>query len=74
MGPPVSITARLLSTLQRPFPFSHPMSSSSLSPTALPLGPANYSAPTMYTGASYGTWISPRNPYVAHGACSWESW
>eukprot|EP00959_Pyramimonas_sp_CCMP1952_P365095 7645126-Pyramimonas_sp.AAC.1 len=21
-----------------------------------------------------GTWISPRNRYVAHGACSWESW
>eukprot|EP00976_Prorocentrum_cordatum_P010440 208672-Prorocentrum_minimum.AAC.2 len=19
-------------------------------------------------------WISPRTPYVAHGACSWESW
>eukprot|EP00976_Prorocentrum_cordatum_P062673 1176807-Prorocentrum_minimum.AAC.7 len=28
----------------------------------------------MYTGASCGTWISPRNQYVAHGACSWESW
>eukprot|EP00959_Pyramimonas_sp_CCMP1952_P040525 847434-Pyramimonas_sp.AAC.1 len=27
---------------------------------------------TLYTGASYGTWICPRNPYVAHGACSWE--
>eukprot|EP00959_Pyramimonas_sp_CCMP1952_P155891 3260655-Pyramimonas_sp.AAC.1 len=27
----------------------------------------------MYTGASCGTWISPRNPYVALGACSWES-
>eukprot|EP00976_Prorocentrum_cordatum_P064333 1177453-Prorocentrum_minimum.AAC.3 len=25
-------------------------------------------------GASYGTWISPRKQYVAHGACSWESW
>eukprot|EP00976_Prorocentrum_cordatum_P111449 1195368-Prorocentrum_minimum.AAC.3 len=23
---------------------------------------------------SCGTWISPRNQYVAHGACSWESW
>eukprot|EP00976_Prorocentrum_cordatum_P101293 1192574-Prorocentrum_minimum.AAC.1 len=28
----------------------------------------------MYTGASCGTWISPRKQYVAHGACSWESW
>eukprot|EP00976_Prorocentrum_cordatum_P056794 1145495-Prorocentrum_minimum.AAC.1 len=28
----------------------------------------------MYTGASCGTWISPRNPYVAHGARSRESW
>eukprot|EP00959_Pyramimonas_sp_CCMP1952_P189921 3973316-Pyramimonas_sp.AAC.1 len=28
----------------------------------------------MYTGASYGTWISPKNQYVAHGARSWESW
>eukprot|EP00959_Pyramimonas_sp_CCMP1952_P367236 7691618-Pyramimonas_sp.AAC.1 len=28
----------------------------------------------MYTGASCGTWISPANQYVAHGACSWESW
>eukprot|EP00976_Prorocentrum_cordatum_P036873 750237-Prorocentrum_minimum.AAC.1 len=28
----------------------------------------------MYTGASCGTWISPRNQYVAHGACPWESW
>eukprot|EP00976_Prorocentrum_cordatum_P083458 1185254-Prorocentrum_minimum.AAC.1 len=27
----------------------------------------------MYTGALCGTWISPRNPYVAHGARSWES-
>eukprot|EP00976_Prorocentrum_cordatum_P090463 1188140-Prorocentrum_minimum.AAC.2 len=26
----------------------------------------------MYTGASCGTWIRPRNQYVAHGACSWE--
>eukprot|EP00976_Prorocentrum_cordatum_P107644 1194677-Prorocentrum_minimum.AAC.5 len=28
----------------------------------------------MYTGALCGTWISPRKQYVAHGACSWESW
>eukprot|EP00959_Pyramimonas_sp_CCMP1952_P131786 2755399-Pyramimonas_sp.AAC.1 len=28
----------------------------------------------MYTGASCGTWISPRNQYVSHAACSWESW
>eukprot|EP00959_Pyramimonas_sp_CCMP1952_P342699 7179546-Pyramimonas_sp.AAC.2 len=28
----------------------------------------------MYTGASCGTLISPRNHYVAYGACSWESW
>eukprot|EP00976_Prorocentrum_cordatum_P085343 1186043-Prorocentrum_minimum.AAC.4 len=28
----------------------------------------------MYTGASCGTLIGPRNQYVAHGACSWESW
>eukprot|EP00976_Prorocentrum_cordatum_P106900 1194544-Prorocentrum_minimum.AAC.5 len=28
----------------------------------------------MYTGASCGTWISPRNQYVAHGAHSWEFW
>eukprot|EP00976_Prorocentrum_cordatum_P009417 187775-Prorocentrum_minimum.AAC.1 len=27
----------------------------------------------MYTGASYGTWIRPRNPHVAHGARPWES-
>eukprot|EP00976_Prorocentrum_cordatum_P108885 1194926-Prorocentrum_minimum.AAC.2 len=27
----------------------------------------------MYTGASCGgTWIGPRNQYVARGACSWE--
>eukprot|EP00976_Prorocentrum_cordatum_P027844 565190-Prorocentrum_minimum.AAC.1 len=31
-------------------------------------------SPTLYTGASCGTWISPRNQYVAHGACSLESW
>eukprot|EP00976_Prorocentrum_cordatum_P069857 1179716-Prorocentrum_minimum.AAC.1 len=30
--------------------------------------------PTLYTSASYGTWISPRNLYIAHGACSWQSW
>eukprot|EP00959_Pyramimonas_sp_CCMP1952_P030605 641540-Pyramimonas_sp.AAC.1 len=28
----------------------------------------------MYTGASCGTWISPSNQHVVHGACSWESW
>eukprot|EP00959_Pyramimonas_sp_CCMP1952_P128859 2694849-Pyramimonas_sp.AAC.2 len=28
----------------------------------------------MYTGAPYGTLKSPRNQYVAHGACSLESW
>eukprot|EP00976_Prorocentrum_cordatum_P081183 1184281-Prorocentrum_minimum.AAC.2 len=28
----------------------------------------------MYTGASCGNWISPRNQYVAHGAYSWEFW
>eukprot|EP00976_Prorocentrum_cordatum_P028936 588306-Prorocentrum_minimum.AAC.4 len=26
----------------------------------------------MYTGVWCGTWISPRNQYVAHGARSWE--
>eukprot|EP00959_Pyramimonas_sp_CCMP1952_P109812 2297246-Pyramimonas_sp.AAC.1 len=37
----VPTVARVLSTPQRPFPFSHPVSSSPLSTTALPLGPAN---------------------------------
>eukprot|EP00976_Prorocentrum_cordatum_P053745 1084054-Prorocentrum_minimum.AAC.1 len=32
-----------------------------------------FGSPTLYTGASCGTWISPRSQYVAHGACSWES-
>eukprot|EP00959_Pyramimonas_sp_CCMP1952_P414313 8680730-Pyramimonas_sp.AAC.1 len=40
-GPPVPITARVHSTPQRTFPFSHPVFSSPLSATALPLGPAN---------------------------------
>eukprot|EP00976_Prorocentrum_cordatum_P097726 1191106-Prorocentrum_minimum.AAC.1 len=34
-GPPVPITARVHSTPQRPFPFSHPVPSSPLSPTSL---------------------------------------
>eukprot|EP00976_Prorocentrum_cordatum_P081455 1184417-Prorocentrum_minimum.AAC.4 len=33
--------ARMHSTPQRPFPFSHPVSSSPLSPTSLPFGPAS---------------------------------
>eukprot|EP00976_Prorocentrum_cordatum_P117730 1196352-Prorocentrum_minimum.AAC.9 len=41
MGPPVPITARMHSTSQRPFPFSQPVSSSPLSPTSLPFGPAS---------------------------------
>eukprot|EP00959_Pyramimonas_sp_CCMP1952_P442163 9256451-Pyramimonas_sp.AAC.1 len=28
----------------------------------------------MHSSASYGTWVSPRNQYVANGACSWEPW
>ena len=36
-GPPVPINARAHSTPQRPFPFSHPVTSSPLSLTALPL-------------------------------------
>eukprot|EP00959_Pyramimonas_sp_CCMP1952_P142000 2972404-Pyramimonas_sp.AAC.2 len=41
-GPPVPITARVHSTPQRrPFPFSQSVSSSPLSPTSLPFGPAS---------------------------------
>eukprot|EP00959_Pyramimonas_sp_CCMP1952_P250725 5240576-Pyramimonas_sp.AAC.2 len=40
-GRPVPMTARMHSTPQRPFPFSHPVSKSPLSPSTLPLGPAN---------------------------------
>eukprot|EP00959_Pyramimonas_sp_CCMP1952_P441217 9236845-Pyramimonas_sp.AAC.1 len=36
--------------------------------------PQDPRSPTLYTGASYGTWVSPRNPYVANEACFWESW
>eukprot|EP00976_Prorocentrum_cordatum_P030654 623826-Prorocentrum_minimum.AAC.1 len=28
----------------------------------------------LLTRSMCGTWISPRNQYVAHGACSWEFW
>ena len=47
-GPPVPITARMHSTPQRPFPFSHPVSSSPLSPTSLPFGPANITRKSVY--------------------------
>eukprot|EP00959_Pyramimonas_sp_CCMP1952_P035767 748884-Pyramimonas_sp.AAC.2 len=37
-GPPVPVTARVRTPPQMPIPFSHPVSSSPLPPTSLPLG------------------------------------
>eukprot|EP00959_Pyramimonas_sp_CCMP1952_P037108 776446-Pyramimonas_sp.AAC.1 len=54
-------------------PTRHPLAmirSAPLFPCSAPLPPR----PAVYDGALYGTWVSPRNPCVAHGARSWESW
>ena len=62
------MTARMHSTPQGPFPFSQPVSSSPLSPTSLPFGPASgtrksaWLSYTAYTLLGHPPWFSSAQP------------